>query len=209
MIEKILPSTETRLRILKIIYENPEINLTMLIKKAKTSPNIVLKYVNHLVEFNVIEEKRFGGKKKTHIRNLKANLLSSISILVFSFVEIEKKLILLKKYKEIRPFVDQLVELFNEKVNFCLIYGSFARLAADKDSDLDIWIAGDLNAEMRKRISEIFSTLGREYSIKIEGLDMFLKNINNPIHQNMLQEHVVIYDEANFLKILAKANKKL
>ena len=87
MIEKILPSTETRLRILKIIYENPEINLTMLIKKAKTSPNIVLKYVNNLVKFKVIEEKRFGGKKKTHIRNLKANLSSDLSILVFSFVE--------------------------------------------------------------------------------------------------------------------------
>jgi len=208
MIEKILPSTETRLRILKIIYENPEINLTMLIKKAKTSPNIVLKYVNNLVKFNVIEEKRFGGKKKTHIRNLKANLLSDLSILVFSFVEIEKRLILLKKYKEIRPFVDQLVELFNEKVNFCLIYGSFARLAADKDSDLDVWIAGDSNSEMKKRISEIFSTLGREYSIRIETLDRFLKNINNPIHQNMLQEHVVIYNETNFLKISAKANGK-
>lgn len=204
MIEKILPNTETKLRMLRVIYENPEINLTRLIKKAKTSPNIVLKYVNNLAEFNVIEEKRFGGKKKTHIRNLKANLLSNISILIFSFVEIEKKLVLLKKYKEIRPFVDQLVELFNEKVNFCLIYGSFARLAADKESDLDVWIVGDLNTEMKKRISEIFSTSKREYSIKIETLERFLKNINNPIHQNMIKEHIIIYNERNFLKTLSR-----
>jgi len=204
MIEKILPNTETRVRILRIVYENPEINLTNLIKKAKTSPNIVLKYVNNLVRFNILQEERFGGKKKTHIRNFKVNLTSNLSVLVFSFIEIEKRLIFLKKYKEINPFVNQLVDLFNERINFCLIYGSFARLAADKDSDLDMWIVGEPNSEIKKRISEIFSTFKREYSIKIEPLHQFLKNINDPIHQNILRDHIVIYNEENFLKILSK-----
>lgn len=203
MIERILPNTETKLRILKVIYENPEINLTELIKKSRTSPNIVLKYVNNLTEFKIIKEKRFGGKKKTHIRNLKMNLLPSLSISLISFVEIEKRLIFLKKYKELKPFINQLVELFDEEINFCLIYGSFARLSADKDSDLDMWIVGNLKSEIKKRISEIFSTLKREYSIKIETLDQFLKNIDNPIHQNMLKEHIIIYNEINFLKNLA------
>lgn len=203
MIEKILPNTETKLRILKIIYENPEINLTRLIKKAKTSPNIVLKYVNNLIKFNILKEKRFGGKKKTHIRNLKVDLSSNLSALIFSLIEIEKKLIFLNKYKEIRPFVNQLEELFNKNINFCLIYGSFARLAADKESDLDIWMIGNPDIEMTKRISEIFSTLKREYSIKIETLKQFLKNINNPIHQNILREHIVVYNEMEFLKILS------
>lgn len=205
MIEKILPNTETKLRILRTIYENPEINLTELIKKVKTSPNIVLKYVNNLTEFNILNEKRFGGKKKTHIRNLKVNLLSIYSILLFSFIEIEKKLVFLKKYKEIRPFVNQLVELFNgnEAINFCMVYGSFARLAANKESDLDILLVGNINAEMKKRISEIFSTLKREYSIKIESLDRFQKNINDPIHQNILREHIIIHNWVGFLKILS------
>src|SRR3989344_6402053 len=100
MIEKILPNTETKFRILRNIYQNPEINLTELIKKSKTSPNIVLKYANNLVKFNIIKEKRFGGKKKTHLRNFKINLSSNLSILVFSLVEIEKKFIFLNKYKE-------------------------------------------------------------------------------------------------------------
>lgn len=206
MIEKILPNTETKLRLLQIIYENPEINLTALIKKAKTSPNIVLKYVNNLTKFNILNEKRLGGKKKTHIRNLKANLSSTYSILLFSFVEIEKKLVFLEKYKEIRPFVNQLAELFNknEAINFCLIYGSFARLAADKESDLDMLLVGGINAEMKKRISEIFSTLKREYSIKIENSYKFQKNINDPIHQNILREHIIIYNWIGFLKILSK-----
>ncbi len=203
MMEKILPNTETKLRMLRIIYENPEINLTRLIKKTKTSPNIVLKYVNNLIRFNILKEKRFGGKKKTHIRNLKVDLSSSLSILIFSLVEIEKKLIFLNKYKEIRPFVNQLGDLFDNNISFCLIYGSFARFAADKESDLDMWVVGNPDTEMKKRISEIFSTSKREYSIKIETLKQFLKNINNPIHQNMLREHIILYNEAVFLKILS------
>ena len=204
MIEKILPNTQTKLRILRVLYENPEINLTKLIKKAKTSPNIVSKYINNLTKFGVLKEKRFGSKKKTHIRNLKLNLLSDLCVLMISFVEIEKRLIFLRKYKEIRPFVNQLVELFNEEISFGLIYGSFARLSADKESDLDVWIVGNLTKEMKKRISEVFSTLTREYSIKIETLDQFSKNINKPIHQNVLQEHVIIYNEKNFLKTLSR-----
>jgi len=203
MIEKILPNTETKFRILRNIYQNPEINLTELIKKSKTSPNIVLKYANNLVKFNIIKEKRFGGKKKTHLRNFKINLSSNLSILVFSLVEIEKKFIFLNKYKELKPYINQLEDLFNDTINFCLIYGSFARLAADKESDLDMRIVGDINNVMKKRISEVFSTFKREYSIKIETLEQFLKNIENPIHQNILREHIIIYNESKFLKAIS------
>jgi predicted nucleotidyltransferase len=206
MIEEILPGTETKLRILRTVYENPEINLTELIKKARTSPNTVLRYVNSLTKFGVLKEKRLGGEKKTHIRNLSADLSSSLSVLVISFVEIEKRLVFLRKYREMKPLADQLAELFNEGIDFCLIYGSFARLSADKDSDLDVWIVGKPDSEMRKRTSEIFSALEREYSIAIEAPHEFLKNINNPIHQNMLREHIIIYNEAGFLKTMSKAH---
>tara|TARA_Y100000310_G_C20598218_1_gene771623 strand:- start:382 stop:1002 length:621 start_codon:yes stop_codon:yes gene_type:complete len=203
MIEEILPSTKTRVRILKIIYENPEINLTQLIKKAKTSPNIVLKYVNTLTNSNILKEKRLGGKKKTHIRTLKANLTSNSSILIFSFIEIEKRSNLLKKYKELRPFIIQLTDLLNNSINFSLIYGSFARFSIDKESDIDILIVGNINQETRNRISEIFSTLKREFAIKIETLNQFKKRINEPLHQNILREHIIINNEINFIKTLS------
>ena len=203
MIEKILPNTETKFRILRTIYQNPEINLTELIKKSRTSPNIVLKYANNLVKFNIIKEQRFGGKKKTHIRNFKISLSSNLAILIFSLVETEKRFIFLNKYKELKPYVSQLEDLFDDTTNFYLIYGSFARSAADKESDLDMWIVGNINNVMKKRILEIFSTFKREYSIKIETLEQFLKNIGNPIHQNILREHIVIYNESNFLKTIS------
>jgi predicted nucleotidyltransferase len=207
MIEKILPGTETKLKILKMVYENPEINLTELIRKTGTSPNMVLEYVNTLVGFGILNEKRLGGRKKVHIRNFRANLSSHLSALIFSFVEIEKRLAFLKKYRELNTFVNQLTELFDGSIESCLIYGSFARFSADKESDLDIWIIGNPGSEMKKRISEIFSTMKREYSIKIETAESFSKNINDSIHQNIAKDHVVVCNEINFLRILSGTNK--
>ena len=62
MIQKILPNSDTKLRILKAVYKNPEINYSKLVKKSRTSPNIVLKYVNELVKSNILIEKRLGGR---------------------------------------------------------------------------------------------------------------------------------------------------
>ena len=74
----------------------------------------------------------------------------------------------LKEYKYFKPFVNQLIDLFNEK-----------------------------------RISEIFLPLKREYLTEIETLNQFSKNINNSIHQNIIEEHIVIYNRGK--KIISTA----
>lgn len=204
MIRKIFPTSEAKLRILKIIFKEPEINFSALVKEAKTSPNIVLSYVNELVENNVLIEKRIGGKKKTHIRLFQPNF-SDLGIDIFSFVEIEEKNKFFKKYAKLEPIVEQLCELFSSaKIDFCLIYGSYARFAADEESDLDLWLVGKVDSKIKDRIREIFSTLDTEYTMTIEDKKQFLKKINDSIHQNIIREHIIIYGEKEFLKIIGK-----
>ena len=202
MIQKILPNSDTKLRILKIIYKQHGINFSELVKKSKTSPNIVLKYVNELVKTNVLKEKRLGGTKKTHIRLFQSNFIG-LGIDIFSFVEISEKEKFLNKYNKLKPIISQLEELLlSEKIKFCLIYGSFARFVADKESDLDLWIVGDIDEKTKNRIREIFSTLDREYNMTIETEKQFLKKLNDPIHQNIVKDHIIIYGEKGFLKLL-------
>ena len=69
MIEKLIPGTGTKLSILQIIAENPNINLTELIKKAKSSPNSVLEYVNNLEARGVLNSNKIKGKKIA-VRNI-------------------------------------------------------------------------------------------------------------------------------------------
>ncbi len=202
MIEKIIPGTNAKLRILKIIYEDKYINLSNLIKKAKTSPNLVLSYVNKLVDFNVVSEQRSGGEIKVHIRNLMPDFKSNESKIIYSLIELDKKEIFFNRYKNLKAIFGQLYELFDENVKFAVVYGSYARFSAEKESDLDLLIAGKLSDEKRKRLKEAFITLDIEPSIKIETLKQFKNNLNKPLYKNIIKEHVIVYGEYNFVSIL-------
>jgi predicted nucleotidyltransferase len=204
MIEEILPGNKTRLKIINTIYENPKINLTGLIKKVRASPNLVLKYVNNLLSYSVIKEEKRGGKKKVHIRIIEPNFDNELSQLIYSIVEIEKKIDFFKKYKKLKSYLTQLKEIFKSREGFVLVYGSYARFSAEEDSDLDLLIVGKLNKEETKRVEEIFITLESELSLKIETLQKFLKNKEKPLYKNILKEHIITDGTINFIKILAK-----
>ena len=201
MIEEIIPGTNTKLRILRIIYENERINLSNLIKKAKTSPNMVLNYVNKLSKYGIIKEEKSGGKKKIHVRNLMPNLLSNESKLIYSLVEFDKRELFFKKYKELKPIFGQLHGLYGQNVKFVIVYGSYARHAAAKESDLDLLFVGKLDSEKRKRLDEIFVTLDAEPSVKVESLKQFKNNLAKPLYKSIMREHVVVYGEYNFIGV--------
>lgn len=204
MIEKIIPGNKTRLKLIEAIYENPGINLSSLIKKVKASPNLVLEYVNRLSSYDIIKEERTGGKKKVHIRNLRANFDNEIARTIYSLVEINKKFLFFKKYPKLRGGFLQLLEVIKDKHGFALVYGSYARFTATRDSDLDLLIVGKLEKEEIKRIREIFVTLENELSFKIQTIDSFIKNKDKPLYNNLLREHVIVYGEGNFIEILDK-----
>lgn len=201
MIEDILPGNKTKLKIIKIIYENPNINLTQIIKKAKASPNSVLKYVNILSSYNIIKEEKSGGKKKIHVRNIKPNF-NGIGKLIYSIIEIDKRFIFFKKYKNLETYFLQLIDSLGNKIEFISIYGSYARFAATSASDLDILIVGKLTTIEINKIREIFVSLDAEPSIKIETKNQFLKNKDKPLYQNIIKEHIIVYGEFNFLAFL-------
>ena len=159
MIEQIIPGNRTRLNVLKTIYENPDINLTSLIKKTKASPNLVLDYVNKLSSYDVVKEINIGGKKKVHIKNIRTNLGNEKGKIIYSLVEIDKKLLFFNKYKKLEPYIVRLDDIVDKRVEFIIIYGSYSRFAVTKDSDLDILIVGRLNKEKIERIRELFVSL--------------------------------------------------
>ena len=135
---------------------------------------------------------------------LRANLSSELSRSIFASIEIDKRQVFIKKYKKLKPFVSQLRELFDKSITFALIYGSFARFAAEKSSDIDLLIVGKVSSELKKRLSEVFVTLDREISIKVEDYRTFLRKIKEPLHQTILREHVIIYGETRFIESLER-----
>lgn len=202
MLENILPGTGTKLRIVRTIYEKQGININSLIKKVRASPNSVLNYVNKLCAFGLIKEEILSGEKKIHMRILKPNFDNDFSKIFYSLVETDKKLLFFEKYKKLKPHFVQLGDIINKNIEFVLVFGSYARFAATKDSDLDILIVGKIDRKKIQRIREIFITMGPEPSIKFETFKSFLKNRKKPLYQNILKEHVILFGELNFMKIL-------
>ncbi len=205
MIDEILPGTKTKLRVIKTIYRNPGINITGLVEKSGSSPNTAIKYVNSLVERGVIRETKRGGSGKPHIRELNPNFSSEPGKMIFSLLEVERRWRFLEKYRELAPVSSQMGKLFeNTGVKFCLIYGSFARFSSDEGSDLDLLIVGDVGDEMKKNLSEIFVTIKREYSMQIEDFRAFLRKSGEPLHRNILENHVIVWGEFDFVRALSR-----
>jgi predicted nucleotidyltransferase len=202
MIEEILPKSSAKLEILETIMSNPGINITGIIKKTKTSPNLVIQYINTLVDANILKEERKGGTKKTHIRFLYPNL-NQLGIKVFSLVETDKRIKFLKKYPEFKPICNQIIELAqNKNIDFVLIFGSFARFVAEKDSDVDILIVSK-NKDFENELSDILITLNREYSVKVVTESEFKENLKKKsLYQDILKNHVLVYGENTYLEIV-------
>ena len=203
MLEKVLPTTGSKMRMLQTVYENPGINVSGVIRKAKASPNTVVNYVRLLVKYDVLIQIRKGGEKKVYMKELRPNINSEMGALIFTLIEMEKKTRFITKYKKFKPIINQLEELFSSDHVFGLIYGSFARYEASAQSDVDMLIVGSVNKKEQQRISDIMTTLNRAYSIEIESLDEFVKNTDNPFHQAILKNHVVIFGTTVFIEVLA------
>ncbi|MEJ2250949.1 MAG: winged helix-turn-helix domain-containing protein [Candidatus Lokiarchaeota archaeon] len=58
-IEEILGS-KPRVKILKLLAENDELNISAIIKKTRLNHNSTLRHLKKLKDLNLIQEKRFG-----------------------------------------------------------------------------------------------------------------------------------------------------
>ncbi|MBU2522816.1 MAG: winged helix-turn-helix transcriptional regulator [Nanoarchaeota archaeon] len=190
----------SQIKIIEEIFKNPGINLTGIIEKTRLSPNYVSNYANLLSSKNIIKEERLE-KKRVYLRRFYLNFNSNLAKNLFMLVKDERKEMLFKKYPQLRQSLEHVCSEIRE-MDFFLIYGSYARLAAEKESDLDILVVG--NIKNNERIREMMVSLDMEISIKIETLGNFKKRINDALHRQIIKENVLICDSGKFIEVLFK-----
>ena len=84
----IFPKSEYK--VLKLIYENPSITLSELIKRARVSAATAKRRLDHLLSSEIITEKKVIGGKRVLLRNFYPNLFSEEGKNTFSLIESEK-----------------------------------------------------------------------------------------------------------------------
>ena len=76
MFEELLGS-KARVKIIKLLAINEELNISSIIKKTRLNYNNVSKHLHYLKSLNIVDEKKFGRIKifRYKIENYKARIL--------------------------------------------------------------------------------------------------------------------------------------
>ncbi len=94
--------------------------------------------------------------------------------------------------------IKEIIEKITQHVKgIGIIFGSYAKGLENRDSDLDIFIAGSYNRDEIKKVSR---NLGIEISVKCYPIKTFEKNLNKDILlKEILKNHIVFVNAEQFI----------
>ncbi len=141
-------------------------------------------------EKKAVLESKVRGKIRTY--KLK---ISSMTKNYLTLVEEYKKITFLQK----RPLIQEVItKILPHITGIALVFGSYAKGTATKDSDIDIFIVGSYKRAEVKRISEMYNI---EVNIKVYPMDIFEKELKSDfLVKEVLSNHVAISGVENFIE---------
>ena len=159
----------------------------------KISPRTSQLILEDLENKGILESK-IRGKIKSY--KLRANELSKRYL---AFAEQYKSISFMEKNLLIKEIIGKISPLIE---GISIIFGSYAKGTSNKESDLDIFIAGKYE---RENIGKIAADFGVEISIKCYPLETFEKNIKHDILiKEVLKNHIVFMNAELFVQEVLK-----
>lgn len=151
-----------------------ENHIRALAKVLGTNQTTISRKMHQLYDENIVDF-REEGKNKVYF--LKKTLEAREYIFI---VEMHKTLQAIKKYPRLRKIIDKIKE--NKRISLAVIFGSYAKGTATKQSDIDIYI----ETEDRK-IKEVAELIDTKLGVKIGLYDR--KNI---LIKEIEKDHIII-----------------
>jgi len=162
-------------------------------KLLKISPRTAQLILEDLENKGIIESK-VKGKIKSY--KLKINELSKKYL---TFVEQYKSIAFMEKNLLTKEVIEKISPFIN---GIGIIFVSYVKSISDKESDLDIFIAGNYKKEEIKKVSR---NLGIEISVKCYPLKTFEKNANQDIFlKEILKNHLIFKNVELFIQKVLK-----
>lgn len=173
---------------------NKEIYGRELVGKVKISQKNIALTLNELENEGIL-----SSKIKGNLRHYSLNWNNSLIKKYLAIGEMEKSIEFLKKNLKI----SQIFEKISKKEVIICIFGSYAKDIQKKDSDIDIFLAGNIN---EKEIKEIAESYNLNISIKKGSKKYFRELImtNNPLINEIIENHVVISGYEEFIDEIIK-----
>ena len=205
MINRILPLTENKLRILKEIYEKKEIYLLEISRNLKIHPFSAQKTLKSIK--SLLEEKKRG---KTFILSINKRLNDYFEIICFiEYFKLETK------NRDLIILIKNLQEFFSSDKNVlsCILFGSYARESHSEKSDIDIlFVVKFKDKEILNKCRNLSSLLSKEVNPIILNEKEFLIALKTkePMIATILEpsQRLLITGKEYFLKNTLGVNKE-
>lgn len=163
-------------------------HIRKLAKKLGINHMTILRKMNSLFKDNIVDYKIQGKNKVYFIKKT-----SEARQYVF-MTEQYKLLMLLEKYPELRWIIDNIQN--NKKVRLVVIFGSYAKLIAKKNSDIDVYVE-----TIDRKLKKVLESIDSKLSIKIGKY-----NKKNLLIKEIEKNHVIIkgvekyYEKSEFFE---------
>jgi len=151
-------------------------DIARILKKSHTT---VLRKLNNLVKENTLDYKKQGKNKIFFIKN---NLQAKNYVFNAERYKIIK---LLKNYPELSVIIEDVIKQTN---NLIILFGSYAKFIAKKDSDIDIYIE-----TTSKKLKERVESINSKIRVKIGKF-----NIESLLIKEIIKNHVILKDIEEF-----------
>jgi len=198
MIKELIPLTNNKMEILKIIYEKEETHLLNIAKELKLHPYSAQKTLAKL-KF-ILKEKKAGRTIILSIDKTKPKY--------FELVKMIEDYRLTTKNKIVNSIIKNLSNLFSDKnILTCVLFGSYARLSFTKDSDVDILLViKKRGAEIKNKVSQLSAVLGKEVNPLILSEKEFMLAITKKepsiMSLKIPTQRLIIKEADYFLKMI-------
>ena len=145
-----------------------------LAKALNESHSTVLRKLDRMFKEGAIDYKREGKNK---IFFLKQNMISRNYVLQ---AEAHKLNLLIRKYPELIVILEEISKKTNERL--IVLFGSYAKFRAKKDSDIDVYIETD-DMHTKKIVESVHSKI----NVKIGQFDL-----KSSLIKELIKDHVII-----------------
>lgn len=157
--------------------------------KLKMNQKTVSNILNKLEKENILKFEIKGKNKYYFLNNFNLQIKETIKL-----IEINKKLKFLEKYKNLRDLFN---ELENKSKGLLVVFGSYANLSANENSDIDLFLIGTI-PDLRD--------LEKKYNKKINIIKSNKKKFNKKEHliAEIIKNHVVLRGIEDFAELIWK-----
>ncbi len=189
------------LKIVDLLARNLEKKFTIneVARVLKEHYSLVHRIVNRLLEKGIIAKEKIG---KSYICSL--NLDNENTPILIQLSEADKRDNFLNSDKELKLILEDFAKSVESQVNMVsmVLFGSYAKHNATKESDIDILLISREKAGIDKVTRGMYAKYGKEINTIVMSPNDFRKQKHKDLIKEIINNHYIIYGIEKFVDMV-------